>query len=97
MAIKRIEGTVPDDFSDRIKRLRADLGFTQVGLADRLGISFATVNRWEKGKARPSQLYWNQIVRLAKKGASADDANRPVRTAGRGAEEPGAGLLDFTS
>ena len=97
MVIRRIEGTVPDDFSERIKRLRAELGFTQVGLADRLGISFATVNRWENGQTRPSQLYWNQIVKLAKEGASADDANRPSSTAGHGAEEPGAGLLDFTS
>jgi len=53
------------DYSTQIKRLRARLGLTQVALAKSLGVSFPTINRWENGKARPSQLSWNQILKLA--------------------------------
>lgn len=57
-------------YSAHIKRLRARLGLTQAALAERLGVSFPTINRWENGKARPSQLSWNQILKLS--GASPD-------------------------
>jgi len=53
-----------DDFSDRIKSLRAHLGLTQQALAERLGVSFATVNRWENNQSRPSQLSWNQLRKI---------------------------------
>lgn len=53
-----------DDYPAHIKRLRARLGLTQAALAERLGVSFPTINRWENGKSRPSQLSWNQILRL---------------------------------
>lgn len=54
-----------DDYPTQIKRLRGRLGLTQVALAEKLGVSFPTVNRWENGKSRPSQLSWNQILELA--------------------------------
>jgi superfamily II DNA or RNA helicase/DNA-binding XRE family transcriptional regulator len=54
-----------EDYPTQIKRLRARLGLTQAALAERLGVSFPTINRWENGKARPSQLSWNQILKLA--------------------------------
>ncbi|MCL6613252.1 MAG: DUF3883 domain-containing protein [Firmicutes bacterium] len=53
-----------DDYPDRIKQLRGILGLTQQALADRLGVSFATVNRWENGRVKPSQFYWNQLKEL---------------------------------
>jgi putative transcriptional regulator len=55
---------VPDDYSDRIKRRRGRLGITQQALADRLGISFAPVNRWENGQTKPSRISWAQIEKL---------------------------------
>jgi superfamily II DNA or RNA helicase/DNA-binding XRE family transcriptional regulator len=57
-------GPVPDDFADRTKSLRGQLGLTQTQLAARLGVSFATVNRWENAQARPSALTWNQLQKL---------------------------------
>jgi len=30
----------------------------------RLGVSFATVNRWENGQTKPSPLSWNQLIRM---------------------------------
>ncbi len=52
------------DFSARIRALREALALTQQALADRLGVSFATVNRWENGQVKPSHLSWNQLRRL---------------------------------
>ncbi|MBZ0169166.1 MAG: DUF3883 domain-containing protein [Kofleriaceae bacterium] len=54
-----------EDYPAQIKRLRARLGLTQAALAKALGVSFPTINRWENGKARPSQLSWSQILKLA--------------------------------
>ena len=54
-----------DDYPAQIRRLRAKLGLTQVGLAKELGVSYPTINRWENGKAKPSQLSWSQFLRLA--------------------------------
>lgn len=36
-----------------IASLRKEKGFTQVSLANRLGISDKTVSKWERGKAMP--------------------------------------------
>jgi superfamily II DNA or RNA helicase len=65
-------------------------GLTQVALAAQLGVSFPTVNRWENGQTRPSQLSWSQIVRLA--------ADRgPGKATEGGVSAPGVHLLDFTA
>ena len=42
------------DFPALIKGIRADLLITQTELADILGVSFATVNRWENGHHEPT-------------------------------------------
>ena len=41
-------------FTARLRMLRARLGLSQEQLARRLGVSFATVNRWETGRSQPS-------------------------------------------
>ncbi len=57
--------TPGDDFPSQIKQLRGRLGLTQVMLAERLGVSFPTVNRWENGKSVPSQLSWSRLLEIA--------------------------------
>ena len=52
------------DFADQVKQLRGRLGLTQVELAKKIGVSFATVNRWENDQVKPSPLYWNQLRQL---------------------------------
>ncbi len=37
------------DFGARVKELRERLHLTQEAMAESLGVSFATVNRWENG------------------------------------------------
>lgn len=41
-------------FSEKVKYVRGKLYLSQDALAKKLGISFATVNRWEKGHGEPS-------------------------------------------
>lgn len=50
--------------SDIIKEIRYRLGLSQADLAGKLGVSFATVNRWEKGHCEPSQIALKAIKSL---------------------------------
>ena len=39
-----------------IKKIRQQLIISQEELARQLGVSYATVNRWENGQSKPSKL-----------------------------------------
>lgn len=41
-------------FSENIKRIRRKAFLTQEDFAKEIGVSFATVNRWETSKAKPN-------------------------------------------
>lgn len=56
------------NYSVRIRRLREKLGLTQVQLARSLGVSFASVNRWENEQAIPGALARQQLLRLETSG-----------------------------
>ena len=55
---------VPPDFAKRILEVRGKLGLTQMGFAERLGVSHISVCRWEKEKAKPGFSVWKQVVKL---------------------------------
>lgn len=57
---------IPPNYPKRIKDLRLRLGFTQVVMAGKLGVSFPTVNRWENSKTKPSNLAWDMILDMEK-------------------------------
>lgn len=38
------------EFSEKVKDTRKKVNFSQEDMAHQLGVSFATVNRWESGK-----------------------------------------------
>ena len=44
------------NFAENVKQVRTQLKMTQENLAHELGVSFATVNRWENGSYNPSRL-----------------------------------------
>ena len=46
-------------FSEKVKTVRANLMLTQKELAKELGVSFATVNRWESQGIEPQFLTGN--------------------------------------
>lgn len=43
-------------FAEQVKHVRTELKLSQEGLAQVLGVSFATINRWENGNYNPSRL-----------------------------------------
>jgi DNA-binding transcriptional regulator YiaG len=52
------------NFPELVKEVRRQLELSQQGLAHALGVSFATVNRWENGKTTPSKMartVWKQF------------------------------------
>src|SRR5260370_29960299 len=53
------------DASHLLRAIRARLGLTQEQLAERLGGSVATVNRWEGGMNTPQRAAQTAIVALA--------------------------------
>ena len=48
-----------------LRSIRSSLSLTQEQLADRLGVSFATVNRWEGGDTQPQRAALEAITALA--------------------------------
>ena len=54
------------DYADRIYALRQEIGATQSQFADRIGVSYVTVNRWENGKNTPNELAWEKIRQIEK-------------------------------
>ncbi len=56
----------PENFLETVKEVRRRLGLSQEELAHALGVSFATVNRWENGKTVPSKLARRQFEQLCK-------------------------------
>ena len=72
-----------------LRAIRSELNLTQEQLAERLGVSFATVNRWEGGGTRPQRAALAAIQALAEEAGVSDEAAKaaessgPVRRRGR--------------
>lgn len=61
---------------EEIKNVRTRLGYSQQELASILGVSFATVNRWENGKARPQKDRLDRIRTLLEEKLAPDESPR---------------------
>ncbi|MBL1178777.1 helix-turn-helix domain-containing protein [Pantanalinema sp. GBBB05] len=57
-----------------VRELRAIMQLSQEKFADELGMTFATINRWENGHAMPSPLALKQINRLLNYLSQSSDA-----------------------
>ena len=65
------------DIPTVLRAIRASLDLTQEQLAERFGVSFATVNRWEGGATRPQKAARVVIAALAAEtGIDADEPDR---------------------
>lgn len=66
-------------FSDEVKTLRNVLGLSQKAFAQALGVSYATINRWEMGHTEPHNLVREHFeaykARMIKTGPSDDPAS----------------------
>ena len=54
------------DYQQAVKDLRDKLILTQAELAELLGASFASINRWENGAHTPTFEYKRKIAALCK-------------------------------
>jgi len=53
-------------YKELVKRIREKLIITQGELAELLGVSFASINRWETGKHEPTTKIKRKIVELCR-------------------------------
>jgi transcriptional regulator with XRE-family HTH domain len=51
---------------DIIKKIRISVGLSQQEFADALGVTFATINRWENGHAAPNKLAQTKLYEYCK-------------------------------
>ncbi len=52
------------DYQKAVKELRDKLILTQSELANLLGVSFASINRWERGQNKPTTTAKRKIVEI---------------------------------
>jgi len=57
----------PETFPKLVRGVRRQLGISQEELAHELGVSFATINRWENGKTMPFKLAQAQFDAFCEK------------------------------
>ena len=65
-----------------IRKLRKQLALTQEEFAHEIGVTFATVNRWENSKSKPSRLALKILTALEEKlaaGAARSSRKRTTR------------------
>ena len=54
------------DVSTLIKELRNKLGLTQEQFAQKVGVTFSTINNWEKGTRTPHPFLFQRLLEMAK-------------------------------
>jgi transcriptional regulator with XRE-family HTH domain len=62
-----------DDIPTLIKELRKRLGLTQEQFAQKVGVTYSTVNHWENGKRVPLPFLVKRLVEM-KEGLDSQDA-----------------------
>jgi transcriptional regulator with XRE-family HTH domain len=91
------------EWSERILRLVEELKLTQAGLAERLGVSPATVSRWIQGKIEPTAEGYVSLGNLARRAeglyfwerAGIDVSNFPDASLRKAASSLQVSLQDF--
>lgn len=63
-------------FSEKIKEARRQLGLSQEKFAAKIGVSFSTINRWEKGHFLPSYLAQAQFETFCKENGIVFDTDK---------------------
>ncbi|MBK8233001.1 MAG: helix-turn-helix transcriptional regulator [Candidatus Eisenbacteria bacterium] len=53
--------------AERVRRLRDSMSLTQEQLAHLLGVTFSTVNRWERDRSRPNLIARRLLLSLERR------------------------------
>ena len=72
-----ISTRLPSDYSHRIRSARGAKGLTQTQFAELIGVSYATVNRWENEQSRPNNLAWRRILEIEAQSEERPEAKGP--------------------
>jgi DNA-binding transcriptional regulator YiaG len=67
-------------FSETIKQIRQKHFLSQEAFAKELGVSFATVNRWESGKTKPTYKTMKLIDDYCRKNSIDFDITKELET-----------------
>ena len=54
----------PSELADLVRETRQRLELSQAKFAEKLGVSFQSVNRWENGRTKPLPIALKQIEHL---------------------------------
>jgi transcriptional regulator with XRE-family HTH domain len=79
---------IQDTLAKNLKKARKRAGFTQAGLADRLGVSQPTYQGWEQAKHQPKLEYIAEIAEICEVRMSWLLGERLGRPVGAGACKP---------
>ena len=90
-----------NDLSHKLLKIRQNLSLSQEELAEKLGVSFATVNRWENGHSSPRKTIIEAIHQLYEAAQNEEftpqtQKRNVIRGKHRGGN-PGMGILDNSS
>ena len=66
-----------ENYSELVKEVRRQLELSQEDMARELGVSFATVNRWENGKTNPSKMAQNAFNQFCEKKIESNELHLP--------------------
>ena len=70
---------IQPDYPSLVKEVRRQLSISQEDLARELGVSYATVNRWENRQAKPSKLARAQLDSFCERMMETGRLNLPER------------------
>ena len=59
--------SAPLEIAALVRETRYHLGLTQLQFAQKLGVSFQSVNRWKNGRTRPLAIVLKQIEEVLRK------------------------------
>src|SRR5688572_6889430 len=76
-------------FHQKVQHLRKRLGLSQEELAARLGLSFATINRWEAGRSKPQRVQLATFEKLWEDAGLNDETEEPAGTGPAGRRRRG--------
>src|SRR5829696_9093415 len=75
-------------FGEKVRALRTELNLSQEQLSKQLDVSFATINRWEGGKAKPQKAQLDAVQKMLDEAGIHDDAEDSVTADGTNAVRP---------
>lgn len=61
------------EWATNIKLLREKMLLTQTEFAEKIGVSFASINRWENGVHEPTMKVKRELMKLFKKYGIVED------------------------